>query len=370
MTNFIKGSTCVHEGSFLKKSGARNTLFRRFLIKLAIQLFLIIHLFRRHSSLFILLLSITGVSAKAKNYSDSLPYKKMLLEIDKAAGNFAADSVSCIIRFSRVGNLILLRAKADTTEGNFILDTGAPGLVLNITYFRNYAISTDVNEVQNGIAGGETVVRKTQLAKFSFDCVKTGVVSADLINLGHIENSKGIKIHGLIGLSVFREFEMIIDYEKSLLYLHRITKKEARSYKSRLLADASSYSTVPIELWNDKIIARTIIAGKKLRLIIDSGAESNVLDSRLPGKVFDNIDIIKRIQLSGTGQTKVEALYGTLNDLTIGDQHTGRLPFIITNLEKSCLADNNCIDGILGFDFLSLHKIGFNFVNNKMYIWK
>jgi hypothetical protein len=25
---------------------------------------------------------------------------------------------------------------------------------------------------------------------------------------------------------------------------------------------------------------------------------------------------------------------------------------------------------MLGFDFLSLHKIGFNFVTRKMYIWK
>jgi hypothetical protein len=35
-----------------------------------------------------------------------------------------------------------------------------------------------------------------------------------------------------------------------------------------------------------------------------------------------------------------------------------------------CDSYNNCLDGMLGFDFLSLHKIGFNFVNRKMYIWK
>lgn len=289
---------------------------------------------------------------------------------DRAAPDFFSDSVSCVIPFSRVGNLILLRAKADTTEGNFILDTGAPGLVLNITYFRDYVINTDANEEQNGITGGATAVNKILLAQFSFDCVKTGAISANLTNLGHIEDSKGVKIHGLIGLSVFRRFEVIIDYENSLLYLHRIAKKEARVYKSYLLANVADYSTVPIEIWHNKIVTRTLIAGKKLRLIIDSGAESNVLDSRLPGKVFDSIEIIKRIQLVGAGQTKVEALYGTLHDLTVGDQHTGRLPVIITNLEKTCLAGNGCIDGILGFDFLSLRKIGFNFINNKMYIWK
>ncbi|MBK6379609.1 MAG: retropepsin-like domain-containing protein [Chitinophagaceae bacterium] len=123
-------------------------------------------------------------------------------------------------------------------------------------------------------------------------------------------------------------------------------------------------------MWNNKIVTRTIIAGKKLRLIIDTGAESNMLDSRLPNKVFENVEVLRRIKLTGAGDKKVEALYGNLNNLSIGDQNTGSLPVIITNLEKTCLVDNECFDGILGFDFLSLHKIGFNFVNNKMFIWK
>src|ERR1700744_256110 len=49
----------------------------------------------------------------------------------------STDSASCIIPFTRMGNLILIQAKADTTTGYFVLDTGAPGLVLNITYFRH-----------------------------------------------------------------------------------------------------------------------------------------------------------------------------------------------------------------------------------------
>ncbi|MBL0358053.1 MAG: aspartyl protease family protein [Chitinophagaceae bacterium] len=281
-----------------------------------------------------------------------------------------SDSVSCIIPFSRAGNLILLRAKADTTDGNFILDTGAPGLVLNITYFRDYPTTVAENEEQNGITGSVSAVTKTQVNDLVLGCIHNNSVPADLLNLGHIENTKAVRILGLIGLSVFSRFEMIIDYENSLLYLHRIGKKEATTYKHAMLKDTAAYSTVPIEIWNHKIMTSTIIAGKKLRLIIDSGAECNLLDSRLPSKIFDNVEILKRINLSGAGNKKVEALYGNLNNLTIGDQNTGSLPVIITNLEKTCLADNTCIDGILGFDFLSLHKIGFNFVNNKMYIWK
>ncbi|MGG9962791.1 aspartyl protease family protein [Ferruginibacter sp. SUN106] len=306
----------------------------------------------------------------AHHCTDSVPPKKITIVLQSLQEALATDSVTCTIPFSRAGNLILLRAKADTTEGNFILDTGAPGLVLNITYFRDYTSTTDINEEQSGITGSASGVKKTQVGELTFGCIKTGLEQADLLSLGHLENTKGVKILGLIGLSLFKQFEMIIDYENNLLYLHRYAKKIAAIYKNPMLEDTSKYSVVPIEIWNNKMVVRTVMAGKKLRLIIDSGAESNVLDSRLPNKIFENVEVLRRVQLLGTGDKKVDALYGNLNNLTIGDQNTGSLPVLITNLEKTCLADNSCIDGILGFDFLSLHKIGFNFVNNKMYIWK
>lgn len=279
------------------------------------------------------------------------------------------DSVSCIIPFSRAGNLILIKAKADSTEGNFILDTGSPHLVLNLTYFRHYP-ATQLQEEDGGMAGMNSRVLRTTVNALSFDVISYYRVVANLVNLGHIENSKGVKILGLLGMQLFRQFEMIIDYDKSLIYLHRIGRKEAAVYKHEMLNDTSAYRVIPIDIINDRVLARTEIAGKKLRLMIDFAAESNVLDSRLPNKVFENVAITRRIILNGIGDKKVEALYGDLSNMKIGNQTISTLPVLITNLEKTCLSYESCIDGILGFDFLSLHKIGFNFVNRKMYIWK
>lgn len=317
------------------------------------------------------MLLLVGKQVMAHANKDSFPVQISFYARPVAAEGPGADSSSCIIPFSRAGNLILLKANVDETEGNFILDTGAPGLVLNITYFRDHPVlPSNSNEEQSGITGSVTAVQKTQVGNVRLGCINDGTFVADMLNLGHLENTKGVKILGLIGLSVLKQFELIIDYENNLLYLHRIGKQEAATYQSQMLKDTALYSTVPIEIWDNKIVTRTVIGGKKLRLIIDSGAESNLLDSRLPNKVFENVEILRRVQLNGAGAKKVEALYGNLNNLSIGNRNTGSLPVIITNLEKTCLADNSCIDGILGFDFLSLHKIGFNFVNNKMYIWK
>ncbi len=282
----------------------------------------------------------------------------------------AIDSVSCIIPFTRAGNLIVVKAQADTTTGNFILDTGAPSLVLNITYFRDYPTTLLTDADHSGITGSSAFVTQTQVGSFVFGSLNYFRIKADLINLGNIENSKGIKILGLLGVDLFKDCEMIIDYENDLIYLHRIARKEALAYQSKMLNNVSAYSTLPMDIINNRMIINGQMAGRKLKFVIDCAAESNILDSRLPGKIFDNVTIIKRVVLNGIDGKKVEALSGDAKNIKIGDQNLSSLPFLITNLEYSCFSQETCIDGVLGFDFLSQHKIGFNFVKRKMYIWK
>jgi hypothetical protein len=282
----------------------------------------------------------------------------------------ANDSISCTIPFNRVGNLIVLKAKADTTEGNFILDTGAPGLVLNITYFRSYPIATQHDGEQASIAGSTNGIQKTSVKELTFGTLQFVRTEADLTNLGQIENARGIRVLGLLGVDLFKQYEMIIDFEKSLIYLHKIGRKEASTYKHQILNDTSTYRTLPIELKDNRIIATTESEGRKLKLVIDCAAESNILDSRLPNKFFENVTITRRVKLAGPGDKRIDAFYGSLSKMTIAGLDISNLPVTITNLEYTCFALGGCVDGVLGFDFLSLHKIGFNFVNRKMYIWK
>ena len=280
------------------------------------------------------------------------------------------DSSSCIIPFTRAGNLIVVKAKVDTTEGNFILDTGAPHLVLNITYFRDYPITQYHDEEQLSIAGATPTTSKTRVKSFNFGTLDYDNLEAHLTDLGHIENVKGVKILGLLGLELFKQCEMIIDYEQGLIYLHRIGKKEAKSYQHVMLNESETYRTLPIELNNNRIFLNTTMEGKKLKFVIDCAAESNVLDSRLHNRILENVTITRRVVLMGSNNRKVDALYGDLQKLKIGGEEIGSLPVLVTNLEETCFSYSGCVDGVLGFDFLSLHRVGFNFVKRKMYIWK
>lgn len=312
------------------------------------------------------------VAGKKGNTYSSKPYRHSSPKVPARFSDpiVTTDSADCIIPFSRAGNLIIIKAKVDSIEGNFILDTGAPKLILNTTYFRHYPDEGN-NEEAGGITGTAASSAPTMVAELGFGPVHYFRVEADRINLGHIENSKGIKIHGLLGMQLFKKFEMIIDYENSILHLHLLkNKKEAKNYKHEMLKDVTAYNTFDITILENKLLTNGQLNGKKLIFVIDTGAESNVLDSRLPDKVFENVEIVKRIALTGSGNRKIDALYGDMKNVNIGELNVATLPVLVTNLEKMCFSYNRCIDGMLGFDFLSLHKIGFNFMTNKMYIWK
>ncbi len=288
----------------------------------------------------------------------------------KADPAFPADSSSFIIPFSRAGNLILIKARVDSTEGNFILDTGCPGLVLNITYFRNYTRIAESDAENDGITGSFGVAEHTIVKDFHFGSIRQYNVKGDLVSLGNIENSKGVKVLGLVGMRFLKDCEMIIDFEKNQIHFHIISKKEASKYNHPMLNDTSMYQVIPFDITDNRIMVKTVMEGKKVRFVIDCAAETNILDSRLPDKIFENVSITGRVLLSGVGSKKIEAVKGNLANFKLGNRNITEMPVLITNLEKTCFSHGGCVDGVLGFDFLSLQKIGFNFVTRKMFIWK
>jgi hypothetical protein len=284
--------------------------------------------------------------------------------------DLTSDTSSCIIPFTRAGKLILVKGRADTTEGNFILDTGSPNLVLNTTYFRDYPLTEGSQGEQTNINGRGDRALRTAVKSFRLGTFTYHYAEADLVNLGHIENSKGTKILGLLGVSLFKQCEIIIDYEKNLIYLHHIGRKERNTYQHAMLADPKNYHSYPIDIKDNRILIKTDMANRSLQFVIDYAAETNIIDSRLPEKILDSVDISGRIILTGAGSKKVEALSGILNSFRLPGLDVGTLPVIITNLENTCFGQENCINGVLGYDFLSRYKLGFNFIKRKMYILK
>lgn len=268
-----------------------------------------------------------------------------------------------VIPIKRIQNLIFIEARIDTLIGNFILDTGSPILVLNKTYFRK---GWDANQVAANATGQSvTPVMRTRVDDFAIRELFFENLPADINDLGHIENHRGIKILGLLGVSLFTSFEMVIDVHKSVMYLHKLDDKGAVPEKERIVKSEPTLN-VPFKLTRNTISLDVQIAGKRLVFCVDTGAEANALSNRLPGKILEAFHVSKRMILVGTGGAQTEVLMGTVDDIIIGNRSFKNMHAAITRLDDLGEAYGRPIDGILGSNFLVKGIISINFVTKEL----
>ncbi|HWS00739.1 MAG TPA: hypothetical protein VN249_09005, partial [Prolixibacteraceae bacterium] len=182
--------------------------------------------------------------------------------------NTTLDSV--VIPLKRAGRLLLVEAVVDNETGNLVFDTGANGLVFNSTYFRNHLKSGGPNS--NGITGAIGAVEQITIDKIEFAGLTYKKIRADMTNLGHIENRRGVKILGLFGFNMIRNFEIQLDTKRNQLRLYRIDKSGNR-VKSETSETKQSYSQ-SIKSNTNILILQGKIGGKILNFCLDTGAET------------------------------------------------------------------------------------------------
>jgi predicted aspartyl protease len=269
---------------------------------------------------------------------------------------------SVIIPMKRVGRLFLIEAKIDNTAGNFLFDTGAAQLVLNSTYFRKY-LSIDKGE-GGGITGSTGDTRRTMVEKLDVAGLLYKNVEADVTNLGHIENRRGVKVLGLFGLCMLQGMEVVIDISHNQLCIYRLDK-----YGNRILVQKDEFRadvTEKIQLYHNILFVKATIGGKALDFCLDTGAESNVLNSNSPKKVMSTVTILRRSDLMGAGSGESEVLLGKLNDFYIAGHAISNMQAIIASLDALSASYGYTVDGILGYDFFEKGDICINLVKNEL----
>lgn len=279
-----------------------------------------------------------------------------------------ADFETLVIPIKRVNRLLLIEARVDTLVGNFILDTGAPGLVLNNTYFRNYWTSSDfVAANAANTAFGQ--VRNTWVNEFELKELRIEQIKARLTELGHIENRSNTRILGLLGVSILKSFVVTLDLHKNVLILQRPDKKGNVKYSLSDIHEKPVLNRTPIRLANNTILMTGSIAGKKLLFCLDTGAEAHVLSSTLSTRVLSTISIVKRSVLLGTGGSQIEVLAGTLQKITLGSSTYFNMNTIVSNLDGLGEAYGETIHGMIGYDFLTKGIVNINFVKKELCIY-
>jgi predicted aspartyl protease len=274
---------------------------------------------------------------------------------------FKLKTDSIVIPLKQAGRLFLIEATVDGEQGNLVFDTGANGLVINSTYFRNHVVTGSATS--NGITGSVGLTGRISIGQIEFAGLVYRNLRADATNLGHIENRRGVKILGLLGFGMIRNLEIVFDAKNSELRLYKIDKNGNRinNRSAGFIADKSQ----EIETTSNILFLNGDICGKTLKFCFDTGAETNAISSLSNKKVICTLTITRRTVLKGAGIVNSEVLYGKMDDFSMNGQQISGMETIVTNLDALSQAYGTTVDGMLGYSFMEHGIVCINFVKKQ-----
>lgn len=289
-------------------------------------------------------------------------FNPMAVDLSSQGYQPLGDFQSITIPLKRAGRLFLIEARIDGQSGNLVFDTGASGLVLNKTYFRNYV--AEETQGGGGVTGGIAKVYRIKIDRIDISNLYYKNLYADITDLGHIENRRGVKILGLFGLNMITDFEVIFDANNNELQLNRVDKEGKRIdlTQPEIKFDETQY----IDTQHNIMTMKGKVGDKVLNFCLDTGAESNVLSNTIPKKVMNTVQINRRSSMGGAGAASVEVLYGTMQEFEFGKQHFGNMQTVVTSLDAMCDSYGCNIDGMLGYDFWQKGIFRFNFEKKEI----
>lgn len=270
------------------------------------------------------------------------------------------------IPFKLVDRLIVIEGVLNDKKGNFIIDTGSEALILNKVHFKTYSFNYTKERKTFGVLNNiENPIEKT-IRKLSFDNLNLKNKNSDVINLSHIEKSKKIKLLGIIGYAILKDYEVFVDLYLNQITLSKIDKSGKKLGKEKYLEKIDD--SINFTLKKHTIVLEVFVNKEKMTFGLDTGAEFNQINSKISKKVLKHFYPKKRIKLTGASSKQIEVLYGSLHRVKLNNKtYFGPMKTILTNLNNMNKAFGTKLDGILGHDFFAQKRIIINYKKEKLY---
>jgi hypothetical protein len=253
-----------------------------------------------------------------------------------------------------VHNLAFVTARLDNREGRFLLDTGAPLLVLNRPADGNQtaAAVTSIN--------GTFEMFYTQVEHFRWQHLHYKKLAALQSDIHHLEQSTNRTIQGMIGYDLLKNYEVFVNYpDRQLLLLPPA--------KNKLHIAAEPLATLPFELQDHLPVITVQVDGHTLRLGLDTGAGANLLDASYASILETQAAAEETITAMDRKSQTLERIL--LPATEVGAVQLPYLPYLLADLSHLRAATTLRMDGLLGYPFFSRVKCSIDYVNRKVHIW-
>ena len=277
-----------------------------------------------------------------------------------------------VIPLKRCGNLLIMEATVDSITGDFIIDTGAPYLILNSTYFRHYPAQKTIQSA--GLNDGSVTAVRSTIGAFTANKLHYNHLEVDITGLKQIEDKCNMRILGLIGANMFSSMIMRIDTRTNQLFLYKLDANgnplTALSDSTELnKCDKSPSVNMRFNWCDNKIMIPVRIAGKEMNWIFDTGAESNVVDAMAQKRILKEFNVLRRVAMTGSTGAKQDVLIGYFDEISVGNTSFQAQQTILTAMHELNETCSVFIDGILGYSFFSKGITTINFKKKEFSLY-
>jgi hypothetical protein len=260
-------------------------------------------------------------------------------------------------RFTLARNLIFFRASVDGHSGSYILDTGAPSLILND---RGRADLPE-SDLEGIGAGGRVRLTDHHVKRFEMGGRAVRDYRAVGIDLRSMENRTDRRIDGFVGYDLINEGELRIDYARErfdLLPSRRRPLHEGREPRVVLR----------FELIDHLPVVRLRINGKRYAFALDTGAGINLVDHKLceRGLTLATGEVINVEGLDGRPADRAVVVLPTPDGLPDRRQELTLVSYDLSPLQ---LPGSPRLSGILGSAFLRDYTVGIDYRRRRVYLW-
>jgi hypothetical protein len=284
-------------------------------------------------------------------------------KIDTTFGPQELTTPPSVVAPARVLNgLLLVEAEVDGRRGNFLLDTGAPALVLNKREFAAPATETTVAATGSTGVNGKMAGMSYHLAKgFDWQGISFQQKEVPTLDLTTLERKLGgLTLLGLIGYNVLNQYALTLDYRGSQV---RLRKPDPAA------ASPTALMRVPFTLSGHLPVVAMTVGGQTFQVGVDCGAQANLLDQQYQPGLASVLRKASTAQLSGADAAARSVTTARLPEVRLA----GPLVF---RKQATVFADMGhlnqnpnraTLQGLAGYPLLSQYCPTIDYVNKELY---
>ena len=264
-------------------------------------------------------------------------------------------------RFTFERNLIFFHALVDGRPGDFILDTGAPSLIVN----HRGQEGTAATALSGQGAGGEVALSQHHVERFELGGRTIKNYWAIGLDLRSMEARTERRIDGFVGYDLINTGELRIDYAGQSFQL-------LPSVRRPTLNGRPPRAEFRFELVDHLPVIRLQFGRRRYAFAVDTGAGTNLIDAHWLAAHPELATATGRSMNiqgldGGTLTTKIVSMATPRSLRSAGGNAT--LDGVVMELDHLQRPGGTQLTGILGSGFLSGYTVGIDYRRRKLYLW-